>query len=268
MDIGNLILDGPVLLNLKDNGVATITLNRPQSMNALNREMGDAFMRALDEIEKREEEVKVVVWTGAGKTFSGGGDIRMLLSTQNIADARETFRRAYIQNKRFYDLPIPVIVAVNGPVAGVSTGRCLAADIIIACEEAKFAANFANIGLLPDGGTSYFLYKKLGHHRTAEILFKGEILTAQQCLELGLFNKVVPYSELYTVVYELADRLARGPSLAYRYAKEILQSCANNDFDTIANMEIDYQVQCWSSNDFREGATAFMEKRRPQFKGN
>ncbi len=266
MDIGNPILDGPVLLNLKSNGVATITLNRPQSLNALNREMGTAFMQALDEIEKRRQ-IKVVVWTGAGKALSGGGDIEMLLSTENNAEARATFERAYIQNKRFYDLPMPVIVAVNGPVAGVSTGRCLAADIIIACEEAKFAVNFANIGLLPDGGTSYLLFKKLGHQHTAELLFKGQVLDAQQCLELGIYNKVVSYSELYPTVYDLADKLAKGPSIALKYIKQILRSCTDSNFDTIANMEIDYQLKCWNSNDFHEGVAAFMERRRPRFKG-
>jgi 2-(1,2-epoxy-1,2-dihydrophenyl)acetyl-CoA isomerase len=266
MDIGQLIMDGPILLNIKENGVATITLNRPEVFNALNEETADAFNLALEEIEKRDD-VKVIVWTGKGEALSGGGDIRMLKSLDKVSEARRIFERAYIQNKRFYDLPVPVIVAANGVIAGVATGRTLAADIIIASEKAKFAANFINIGLLPDGGTSYFLFKKLGHQRTAEILYNGKVLNTKECLELGIFNQVVSHQDLYPTVYAMADKLATGPSVALKYSKQILRSCANNDFAAIASMEAGGQVQCWSTHDFHEGVAAFLEKRKAVFKG-
>lgn len=266
MDIGKLILDGPILLNIKENGVATITLNRPEVFNALNEETADAFSAALDEIERRGD-IKIIVWTGKGAALSGGGDIRMLKSLNKVSDARRIFERAYIQNKRFYDLPMPVIVAANGIIAGVATGRSLAADIIIASEKAKFAANFINIGLLPDGGTSYFLFNKLGHHRTADILFNGKILNAAECLELGIFNQVVTHDDLYPTVYAMADKLAQGPTVALKYAKQILRSCVNSDFAAIASMEAGGQIQCWSTDDFHEGVAAFLEKRKCTFKG-
>lgn len=266
MDIGELILDGPVLLNIKDNGVATITLNRPETFNALNKETRDAFNLALDEIEGRMN-IKVVVWTGKGEALSGGGDIKMLHTLDKVRDAGQIFEQSYQGNKRFYDLPMPVIVAVNGVVAGMATGRSLAGDIIIASERAKFAANFVNIGLLPDGGATYLLYQKLGHHRAAEILFSGRILNASECLQMGIFNKVVPHEDLYPVVYALADRLANGPSVTLKYAKQLLRSCVNNDFAAIASMEAGDQVQCWSTDDFREGVQAFLDKRKAKFKG-
>ncbi len=266
MEIGKLILDGLVLLNIKENGVATITLNRPEAFNALNDDTADAFSAALDEIDRRAN-IKVIVWTGKGEALSGGGDIRMLQSLDKVSDARRIFERAYIQTKRFYDLPMPVIVAANGIIAGVATGRSLAADILIASEKAKFAANFINIGLLPDGGTSHFLFKKLGHHRTAEILFNGKMLSAAECLDLGIFNKVVPHEELYPTVYAMADKLANSPTVALKYAKQILRSCVNNDFTAIASMEAGGQIQCWSTEDFQEGVAAFLEKRKAKFKG-
>ena len=266
MDLGELILDGPVLLNLKRNGVATITSNSPENFNAFNNKHSEAFGRALDEIESRDN-VKVVVWTGTGPALSGGGDVNMLSSTTNVRDAGETFERAYTGNKRVYDLPMPVIVAVNGAVAGVAAGLSLCADILIASEKARFAANFINIGLVPDGGTSYFLFKKLGHYHTAEILFTGKILNAGECLELGIFNRVVPDDRLYPEVYDLADKLAAGPTVALRYVKQLLRACVHNDFAAIASMEAGSQVQCWSTEDFREGALAFLEKRKPNFKG-
>lgn len=266
MDKGKIVLDGPVMLHIKDNGVATITLNRPESLNALNTETSEAFTAVLNELEHMEN-VKVVVWTGAGNALSGGGDVKMLHSTEKVNDARGLFERAYMQTKRFYELPMPVIVAVNGVVAGVATGRTLAADILIASEKARFAANFINIGLLPDGGTSYFLFKKLGHHRTAEILFTGKILTAFECLELGIFNQVVPHATLYDEVYKLADKLASGPAVTLRYAKQILRSCVNGDLTAIASMEAGGQVQCWATDDFREGVQAFLEKRPARFTG-
>ncbi len=266
MDFGELILDGPVLLHLKENGVATITSNTPENLNAFSSKLGEAFGRALDEIESRGN-VKVVVWTGAGQALSSGGDVRMLASTTKVRDAGETFERAYFGNKRFYDLPMPVIVAVNGAIAGVATGLSLTADILIASEKARFAANFISIGLVPDGGTSYFLFKKLGHHRAAEILFSGKILNASECLELGIFNRVVPHDQLYPEVYDLADQLAAGPTVALRYVKQLLRASVHNDFAAVASMEAHGQVQCWSTEDFREGALAFLEKRKPNFKG-
>lgn len=255
-----------IIYEVKDNGVATITLNRPASFNSFN----DAHIGDLLEsfsMAAQDDKVRVVVVTGAGKSFSAGGDTAMLATMQTSWDARYIFERSALMIKTAYEFPKPIIAAVNGVAAGASTGLAMASDIVIASDKAKFAANFVNIAFVPDGGTSFFLFNKLGPHRMAEILYTGTILSAEECLQAGIFNRVVPHDALYDEVYALAAQIAEGPALTLKYMKQIIRACTDKDLDTIANLESGAQVVCWNSQDFREGISAFIEKRKPKFQG-
>lgn len=255
-----------ILFDVKDNGVATITLNRPDLFNSFNDIQIGEVLTACKQA-KEDPTIKVLVLTGAGKAFSAGGDAGMLATMKSSFDARYIFDRSALLVKTIYDFPKPVIAAVNGVAAGAATGCTLASDILIASEKAKFAANFVNIAFVPDGGTSYFLFNKLGHHRTAEILFTGRILDAQECLDAGIFNRVVPPDTLTEEVDKLASKIASGPPITLKFMKQILRACAGKDLETIASLESGAQVICWNSEDFREGIQAFLEKRKPAFQG-
>lgn len=265
--MGGMVMEfGTIIFDVKDNGVASITLNRPESFNSFNdAQIGDVMAACM--LAAEDDAIKVLVLTGAGKSFSAGGDAGMLAAMQSSFDARYIFDRSALLLQSVYNFPKPVIAAVNGVAAGAAAGLTLTCDIVIASEKAKFAANFVNIAFVPDGGTSYFLFNKLGHHRTAEILYTGTILDAQECLQAGIFNRVVPPESLQEEVANLAARIAAGPPITLKYMKQILRACTDNGLETVASLESGAQVMCWNSQDFREGIQAFLEKRKPVFQG-
>ncbi|WP_054695340.1 enoyl-CoA hydratase/isomerase family protein [Syntrophomonas palmitatica] len=211
-------------------------MNRPNSFNSFNDPHISDVLAALD-LAARNDQVKALVLTGAGKAFSAGGDAAMLAGMQTSFDARYIFERSALLLKTMYEFPKPSIAAVNGVAAGAATGLALGCDILIASEKAKLAANFVNIAFVPDGGSSWFLFKKLGPHYAAEILYTGKILSAAECLQAGVFNRVVPHDALYEEVYALAAQIAAGPPITLKYMKQILRACTDNGLDTIAAME-------------------------------
>ncbi|MGE5405674.1 MAG: enoyl-CoA hydratase/isomerase family protein [Candidatus Saccharibacteria bacterium] len=250
----------------KDNGVAVITLNRPQALNSFNAELCFETIKACKMVAE-DDDIKCLVITGAGKGFTSGGDIGVLAAMDTPAKAKATYDVSTSVVQAVYDLEKPVIAAVNGPVAGAGTALMLACDLIVASENARLAFSFINIAFCPDSGCSYFLTRKVGYNKAAEIIFFGKTLNAEEGLQLGLVNTVVPAEEVLNEALNWAEKLAAGPGLALKMDKKLLRQAYSNDFYQQAELESMYQVLAWASDDFKEGTMAFVEKRKPNFKG-
>ncbi|MGI6413475.1 MAG: enoyl-CoA hydratase/isomerase family protein [Syntrophomonadaceae bacterium] len=251
---------------VQDNGVAVLTLNNPERLNPLDLKMRSDLVEAC-KIVQEEDSIKVLVITGAGRGFSSGGDINGLLAAEDVAAVKRRIDTATSALRTVYDLEKPVIAAVNGPVAGASLSLMMACDLVVAAESAVFGFTFINIALCPDCGTSHFLARKVGYHKAAEMVFFGRILKAPEALEIGLVNKLVPTEDTVPAALEWADQLARKPLFTILMDKKLLKQALINDYYQQASIESMYQLLAWSSQDFKEGAQAFLEKRKPQFVG-
>ncbi|MGE5372641.1 MAG: enoyl-CoA hydratase/isomerase family protein [Solirubrobacterales bacterium] len=255
-----------VKYEVTESGVALITLNRPEAMNAFNLGLVQDMVAVANQANQ-DENVKVVVVTGAGKGFSSGGDIALLFGMDSPAKAKLTYDASTSAVQAFYEIEKPVIAALNGPVAGASTSLMMGCDLVIASEKAKLGFTFAQIAFCPDSGCSHFLVKKVGYQKAAEILYFGKLLTAQEGFDLGLINKIVPPEQLLDEAMKWAEQLAAGPLLAIKLDKKLLREAYHNDFYKQAELEAMYQVLTWSSDDFKEGCQAFIQKRKPNFTG-
>jgi len=246
-----------------------ITLNRPDAMNAWDKQLG-IELRAAVEAAADDDGVRAVVLTGAGRAFSAGADLRAGFdpTPEGHPDVGTALRDRYhpiILGLR--RMPKPVIAAVNGPAAGIGCSLALAADLVVARESAYFLLAFVNIGLVPDGGSSFFLPERAGVARATEMAMLGERIPARQALDWGLINRVTPDGELDATVDELAARLAAGPTAAYAGIKEQLNAWSYGRMDAQLELEAAIQVRQASSPDFAEGVRAFVEKRAPSFEG-
>ncbi|MCA1613592.1 MAG: enoyl-CoA hydratase family protein [Acidobacteria bacterium] len=249
-------------------GVGTITLNRPERLNALTfevyRELTDLFAALQD-----EREVRSVVVTGAGRAFCSGGDVRDIiadLQTLDIAGHLEFTRLtcALIGNMR--SLRKPVVASLNGTVAGAGACIALAADIRLASAEARIAFLFVRVGLSgADMGACYLLPRYVGLAKATELLYTGDFISAQEAERIGLYNRVVPAAALAGETRALALRLARGPSFALAVTKEMLNRELETSLDTALEWEAQAQALCLQHPDFREAYAAFTEKREPNF---
>lgn len=251
---------------VRDNGVAILTLNRPKSLNSFNQEICYEVLEACEKVSE-DPGIKALVLTGAGKGFSAGGDIGVLAAMKDPINSKEIYDMSTRGVMAVYEVEKPVIAAVNGPVAGAATALMMACDLIVASDSAKFGFNFVNIAFCPDSGCSYFLNRKVGYHKALEILWFGKILTAPEALELGIVNKVVPGEEVLAQSIKWADRLAEGPLYTIGMDKKLLREADKNNFYQQAELEALYQVLAWTSADFKEGVMAFVEKRKPSFTG-
>ncbi len=255
------------LFKLSD-GIATITLNRPERLNAITfevyRELTD-FLAAL----RNEKELRVVVITGAGRSFCSGGDVRDIIGELQGRDAEGLleFTRLtceLIRNMRA--LPKPIIASLNGTTAGAGACIALASDIRVAAEEAKIAFIFVKVGLAStDKGASYLLPRVVGLAKATELLMTGDFISAQEAERIGLYNRVVPRAELETATREFAEKLARGPALGLAKTKEMLNREMNMSFESALEAEAVAQALCMQTPDFKEAHAAFLEKREAKF---
>ncbi|MGF7184289.1 2-(1,2-epoxy-1,2-dihydrophenyl)acetyl-CoA isomerase [Desulfitispora alkaliphila] len=256
-----------VKLEELESGVAIIRLENPKALNAMGEEVCDGIIKAANTV-KEKDNIRVVIITGSGPAFSAGGDISLLANVKRPSDAKKTFDHAFNVVKSIYELEKPVITAVNGVAAGAATSLVMASDLILANQKASMFFSFGQIGFCPDSACSYFLAEKVGYHKAAELIFFSRHLKAQECLDLGFFNKIVDDSEnLMSTAIAWAEELAQGPYYSIKLNKGLLRQTKTNSFYDQAEAESLNQVLAWSSEDFREGAKAFLEKRKPNFKG-
>ena len=260
---------GPVLLETKHDGIATLVMNRPDRLNALNTKLVATLNDVISRIAT-DESVRVVVLTGGGRAFCAGGDLALIGEGRATGQTQqlEALLTAGMQVVvKMRTMPQPVIAAVNGAAAGAGMNLALAADIRIAAEEATFGQNFAKVGLFPDFGGTYFLPQLVGPAKAAELFYTGDMIDAKTALRLGIVNQVVSAARLESEVKALAHKIAQGPPLAIRAVKKTLLASEAEKMGLALAREVDEQVRCYSSEDCSEGIRAFFEKRPPQFRG-
>lgn len=257
-----------LLLDTSSNGVCTITLNRPDRLNAVNPGLADEFPLAVRQAA-RDDAVRAVVVTGAGRGFCAGLDLSepVSLTAGLRADRMDPL---YWVGKWVLALAAcekPVIAAVNGPAAGAGFGLALACDLRVVAEGAKMTAGYVRRGLSPDAGVSWWLPRLVGHGRAAEILFSGRDVLASEAERMGLATRVVPDGECVSAAQELAAQLAAGPPIALALTKRLLLESASAGLEAHLRTELTHIKTCFASGDVREAMTAFGEKRMPVFRG-
>lgn len=250
-------------------GVYTIILDRPDAMNAVDKQLGAELLAAL-QTARADDEVRAVVLTGNGRAFSSGADLKAGFDPgpDNRPDLGGALRERFhpiIHALR--ELPKPVVAKVNGAAAGIGCSFALACDLIVASERAYFLLAFVNIGLAPDGGSSFLIPERIGFARAAEMALLGERIPAAQALEWGLITRVVADSELTAEVDALADRLATGPTRSYAATKRQLNAWQFSRMAEQLELEATLQQELVGTDDFVEGVAAFVQKRPPSFQG-
>jgi 2-(1,2-epoxy-1,2-dihydrophenyl)acetyl-CoA isomerase len=259
------------LLEQVKDGVAVLTLNRPDRLNAMSRPMLDALLEALPRLAE-DPAVGVVVLTGSGRGFCAGGDVKAMaegneLGGQTMEERAQALRSRMETSRWLHEMPKPTIAMMRGPAAGAGLSLAMACDLRIASDTVKLGTAFARVGYSGDFGGSYYLTQLVGTAKARELYFTADLLDAQQALGLGLVNRVVADARLEDETMALASRLARGPRVAYRYMKRNMNAAETASLKDMLDLEAWNHTRTGMTEDHREAARAFVEKREPQFKG-
>jgi 2-(1,2-epoxy-1,2-dihydrophenyl)acetyl-CoA isomerase len=245
-------------------GVKRVTFNNPARRNSIDFETMQRFTEAIK--ESFEDETRVIVITGAGDSFCAGADLQAGLSGARdvTTDLREVINPGVLAMR---GLPKPIIARVHGHAAGIGCNYALAADIIVASDQAFFSQAFIKIGLMPDGGGTYFLPRLVGYNKAFELMALGDPVPAQQAFEMGMLNRVVALAELDATVDAMVERLASAPAIALAKIKAGLANGLQSDLASALEFEAAGQGECFRSADFKEGVAAFLQKRKAVFTG-
>jgi 2-(1,2-epoxy-1,2-dihydrophenyl)acetyl-CoA isomerase len=258
------------LIYEKNNGVATLALNRPEVLNAFNGQLHQDLHDALDSAAE-DNEVRCVVLRGEGRGFSAGADLRgedLQRDGEEASDLGKYLRKTYSKTiAKIIGMQKPVIAALHGPVYGAGVGLALACDLRIAAESVKFSVAFVKIGLMPDAGVSFFLPRVVGLGKAMEMSMLGDAVEAGEAHRIGLVNKVVADDELLDEAGALAEHLATMPTRALGQIKQVLHASFETDLDTALEKEAVGQTFCGYTEDHKEGVAAFFEKRTASFSG-
>lgn len=257
------------ILVAREDGIGTLTINRPDKLNAFADRMRQDVAAAVRELAG-DASIRVLVITGAGRAFCAGADIGYMKDllehgdTENFTTLVEA-GRAVVTTIR--ETPKPVIASVNGPAAGGGANLALACDLRIASDRASIGQTFSRIGLHPDWGGTFFLPRLVGSSCAFELFASGDMVNAQDGLRLGLFNRVVPHDTLAAETKVLAQALAAKPPIALALAKKAVYASESQSLSQMLDLELEHQLRCFASRDAREGFAAFLEKRPPSFQG-
>ncbi|HEY7416144.1 MAG TPA: enoyl-CoA hydratase-related protein [Ktedonobacteraceae bacterium] len=254
------------LLVQQDEGVVTITMNRPDVLNAFNDLMLHELTEAVEEAAQNET-IRCVVLTGAGRAFGSGQDLAVFSSRSGNGTVSEHLKKYHRLMLALRSMPKPTIAAVRGVAAGISCNIALACDLRIAADNARFIEAFARIGLVPDGGGGYFLPRLIGLGKALEMAMLADEMSGEEAARIGLVNKCVPVAEFEAATTMLAQRLAQGPTRAYGLVKELIYGSLDADLATSLELEGKLQDQAILTADHREGVAAFLGKRPAKYSG-
>lgn len=260
----------PFLNIERDGAIWTLTMNQPETRNALTGNTAvEEFVQVCDEI-RRDASVKAVILTGAGPIFSSGGNVKDMQRFFDDALTPDAIREEYRQGiqripRALNQLDVPVICAVNGPAIGAGLDLTCMCDIRIANETATFAESFVRVGIVPGDGGAWLLPRAVGRAKAAEMAFTGEAIDAQQALACGLVSRVVPADQLLATARALADKIAANPGAVMRMTKRLLREGEHSTLESLLELSAGYQALAHKTADHREAVMAFVEKRKPRF---